>query len=85
MTDYTAGPWKRDGWSIVGEDGSMVAKILPWDVSGCRSEDHSNANLIASAPELLEVAKLAIAMDSPEDMAALFDLATKAIAKVKGD
>lgn len=52
--NHTHAPWTRNGWEILGSDGSIVCKIIPWDNSGCREEDHDNANIIAVAPEMLE-------------------------------
>jgi len=49
----TKGPWKREGWEIIGGDGAIIAKLLPWDSSGCRREDNDNADLIAKAPQTL--------------------------------
>jgi hypothetical protein len=49
----TKGPWKREGWEIIGGDGAIIAKLLPWDSSGCRGEDNDNADLIAKAPQTL--------------------------------
>jgi hypothetical protein len=65
---HTAGPWRRDGWDIVGGDNSIVAKVLPWDESGCRQEDQANANLVAAAPELLEACKLLLRLSLPVDV-----------------
>lgn len=45
-------PWLREKWNIKSFDGSIVAKIMPWDESGCRKEDVANCNLISAAPEL---------------------------------
>lgn len=57
---YTKGPWRRSGWNIVGADNTIVAKIIPWDESGCREEDNANATLIASAPLTHEELKTAL-------------------------
>ena len=45
----------------------------------------ANARLIAAAPELLNLAELVVNLDSPEDMSALYDTATKLIAKTRGE
>ena len=39
----------------------------------------------AAAPELLNLAELVVDLDTPEDMAALDDMATKLIAKARGE
>jgi len=49
MKDHTPTPWYRDGWHIIGADGSVVCRIVPWDESGCRDEDNANADLIVTA------------------------------------
>ena len=49
MKDHTPTPWYRDGWHIIGADGSIVCRIVPWDESGCNDEDHANADLIVAA------------------------------------
>ena len=55
---HSEGNWKICGWSIIEEDsGVVICKVLPWDVSGCRKEDHSNMNLISDAPKLLKRCK----------------------------
>jgi hypothetical protein len=52
---HTPGPWVRDGWSISDQKNrTVICNVVPWDSSGCRVEDISNANLITTAPELLE-------------------------------
>lgn len=54
----TPGPWYlQKRWFIKGNDDSVVAKVHPWDETGCREEDHANAALIAAAPDLLDVVK----------------------------
>ena len=54
---YTPEPWRPCGWDIIGGDHSIVARVLPWDASGCRTEDHDNLRLIAAAPDLLAACK----------------------------
>ena len=64
---HTPGPWNRDKWDVIGDDRSIVAKVLPWDESGCRKEDQANVKLIAAAPELLASCRELIeAMDEYE-------------------
>ena len=54
-------PWTREHWRIRCSDQtrSTVAKVIPWDESGCRQEDQDNMNLIVNAPELLGALKIA--------------------------
>lgn len=57
MDNHSPGPWSRcdeNQWVIRDNDQSVVCRIVPWDSSGCREEDHDDADLIALAPELLE-------------------------------
>ena len=49
MKDHTPTPWYRDGWNIRGADGTVVCRVVPWDVTGCTEEDHDNADLIVAA------------------------------------
>ena len=52
---HTPGPWVKDGWSILEQKNrTVICNVLPWDASGCRDEDISNARLIAAAPKMLE-------------------------------
>lgn len=77
MSNYTKGHWKIDQLSIktneiniYAKGTPLIAKVFLRDVS--INEQISNANLIASAPELLEALELLID-----------DLALRA--KLKGD
>ena len=59
MKDHTPTPWHRDGWHIIGADGSVVCKIVPWDESGCCAEDNINANLIVTAVNAMAAEEVA--------------------------
>lgn len=92
MSKHTPAPWKvvqdENYPSFKRVDGLSFPLSVVMTASNLTAEDYIKRNadlhLIAAAPELLEVAKLAIEMDSPEDATALFNMATKAIAKAKG-
>jgi hypothetical protein len=85
---HTPGPWKLgelDRRCVVGPDELVVADVRGW-------RDSNDAELIAAAPELLEVAKLALkackedARLNREDNCGLDyvpDLAKKARAAIK--
>jgi hypothetical protein len=52
-------PWHREGWNVRSYDGSVVAKIQPWNVLGDRQEDQVNANIVTASPLLYEALKYA--------------------------
>lgn len=94
MNKHTPGPWvvnrtitagnQSSQFQIIGtRDGSL--SLVCYGVDTGYNEIDANANLISAAPDLLEVAKLAIDLDSSEDMDALFHMANKAIAKAQGE
>ena len=61
MTKHTAGPWERRGvypniFAVFGKGGDICTIPLRTQ-KRLRSEIEANANLIASAPELLEACK----------------------------
>lgn len=90
MSKHTPAPWNPEAINRLLRFGRKNSgswddvDIWPEDDS-MNMPDENDTNLIAAAPELLEVAKLVIEMDSPEDATALFNMATKAIAKAKGE
>ena len=82
-------PWHGSNWDIVDKKKRIVAKVLPWDASGCRDEDHHNVNLIAAAPELLEALEMMIAEAEREDCQTVFrngviGIALDAVNKARG-
>ena len=88
MSNHTPGPWKWDGHLeqaiITADSGEEVL----WGCGCCDSPRllcEADAHLIAAAPELLNLAELVVNLDSPEDMSALYDMATKLIAKARGE
>jgi hypothetical protein len=92
---HTPGPWiirQGDEWtnSIVTFDGvNTLGEPMYWEVASYnlrRKECRANANLIASAPDLLEALENWInALDDPSDWMKCRDDAKKAIAKAKGE
>ena len=50
---HTEGPFRRVGWKVLTEIGVIIAEILPWDISGCREEDHANIEAILSFDKML--------------------------------
>lgn len=90
MSKHTPGPWNKDAiyWLLRYSrrtSGRWDNEEIWQGKDSMNMPNEEDANLIAAAPELLEVAKLALEMDSPEDATALFNMATKAIAKAKGE
>jgi hypothetical protein len=55
MYEHTIGPWRADGWKIIGGDNSVIAKVVPWDETGGRREGVANLNVFLAAPDLLEM------------------------------
>ena len=53
-TVWTEGPWRRDKFEIIGDDNSVVARVIPWDGSGCREEDNANAKLLAASTDMID-------------------------------
>ena len=79
-------PWTRERWLIRSLDGSVVAEVRPWDVTGCRQEDNVNANVIAASPCLYQELKYAIECLEQGCMpgSAWMERATNAILKAEG-
>lgn len=91
---HTPGPWYLDysgfGYTrVLGQAGKIVADPVQQNITSVE-ELRSNANLIASAPELLEaleyVQAFAIGLETTGHPHAktLYDKATDAINKAKG-
>ena len=51
MSAHTKGPWRRNGWELIGD--STVLATLHWH-TGRDEQNAADARLIASAPRLLE-------------------------------
>ena len=60
METISSFPWIRERWQIRSSDGSVIAKIMPWDESGCRQEDHANINIMTASPCLYQELKYAV-------------------------
>lgn len=60
METISSFPWMRERWQIRSYDGSVLAKIIPWDESGCRHEDHANINVMTASPCLYQELKYAV-------------------------
>ena len=54
---HTPGPWRVDGWNIIGSDNAIAAKVIPWDNSVNKQETVANAALMSASPELLAATK----------------------------
>lgn len=91
---HTPGPWLQDGELVRESDGKLVADCsIFFPKTNRQSENEANARLIAAAPALLHVAKVAINLGSIaiEDSAGyraciqeLCELGGAAIAKAEG-
>lgn len=60
MSKHTKGPWKlneRTGDTIIDSERNIVAYINTYDGTNL-DEEKANANLIAKAPELLELTEV---------------------------
>ena len=89
---HTAGPWERDARYIIS-GGRTIASVHT--VSGIWEVNEANADLIASAPDLLEqrdelLAALEMIMAQDSSAAvymseSAYDKAVAAIAKARGD
>jgi len=99
MTKHTPGPWVADETSnndviyIKGVGGTIVAYLIFPDstiaVSGDAVRTRSNANFIASAPDLLEACKVVVGeWDGTvkwDDSNTSIDRCRAAIAKAEGE
>lgn len=96
MSEFTKGPWKvrdvRDYGvdTIIGADKNFVAETGSWRPEH-KKEQHANAHLIASAPDMYEAIKKAYkklddsgAWDMYEDVADVMGDLKKALAKAEG-
>lgn len=67
MADFTPGPWKRDGWSVIEDQKSEVAiAYLPSRGESATSKPgprhRADARLIAAAPRVLAAAQSALSL-----------------------
>jgi len=95
MSKHTPGSWRIYGENYIeasSEDDHIgpIAEIrsdlaYPYSDSRVAATREANARLIAAAPELLNLAELVVDLDTPEDMAELRAMATKLIAKIRGE
>ena len=83
MAQHTPGPWTENThWEIYAENGKHLA-IVSWQFPDVK-EGIANANLIAAAPDLLEVAETMVTYE--RSLPPKFvDMAREAIAKAKGE
>lgn len=87
-TTHTPGPWKLEsnflnievGFTVKGRDNRSIVACAA-TISRPGSEKAANANLIASAPELLEACRAALAILPTGDALAKVEAA---IAKAEG-
>ena len=87
MSSFTPGPWHVDIEETWPADAPCFIAAYSGAGGGplCIVDNREDAFLIAAAPELLNLAELVVNLDSPEDMSALYDMATKLIAKARGE
>ena len=92
MSKHTPGPWTRWGNTVYSSRARCAVVRLPalTDAYGDETPEQierwdADARLIAAAPGLLNLAELVVNLDSPEDMAELRAMATKLIAKIRGE
>ena len=94
MSSHTPGPWfidpnvkKNANYIDISSQEHIGLATAVWRMDGDERtpECEANARLIAAAPELLNLAELVADLDTPEDMAALYDMAMKLIAKARGE
>lgn len=89
---WTTGPWTVDvddiTASIIARDGELVVagEYNGWMAPfACRDEGVSNANLIATAPELYEALENLLYAMKLEHPHTTFPEAEKALAKARGE
>jgi len=85
MSSFTPGPWRIDIEETWPADAPCFITTYSGGGPLCIVDNREDARLIAAAPELLNLADLVVNLDSPEDMSALYDSATKLIAKIRGE
>ena len=89
MNKHTPGPWRVGELRRIYAQNILVTQTFK-DPHGIategigRSEAGANAQLIESAPELLELAEQVLALATVEMPKQLIEAAEKVIAKVKG-
>ena len=82
---HTPGAWHVDIEETWPTDAPCFITTYSGGGPLCIVDNREDAFLIAAAPELLNLAELVVDLDTPEDMAALDDMATKLIAKIRGE
>jgi len=98
ITSHTPGPWKVGQYTnemdddgelvsilgVYGHDGLKVAKIETWRGKEYANEWEGNANLIAAAPDLLEIMKIVYAHVSPALQPHIYEMMRNVIAEAEG-
>ena len=83
---FTPGPWETLEFSQheLQTDFAMVKVGKRVHMIGYSDEDKANAQLIAAAPDLLDVAEMVLALATIDTPPELIKAATAAIAKARG-
>ena len=86
MNTHTPGPWETLKFSQheLQTDFEMVKVGKRVHMIGYSDEDKANAQLIAAAPDLLDVAEMVLALATIDTPIELIKAATAAIAKARG-
>ena len=91
MSKHTPGPWSfghwgNDFWVGTQPNGlsGKVARVL-WGMGEGVEEGRENARLISSAPDLLDVAEMVLALATIDTPVELIKAATAAISKATGE
>ncbi len=88
MAKYTQGPWVAENSSVIGPDNKIICSCIRGSIDrGSHDEDYATARLIAAAPELLEVARMAGLFAKGEALPTreqLVEFSRAAIAKATG-
>lgn len=88
---WSQGPWwvSQDGnYEIKDDYGNTVCKVIAHDLHGMCATDKRNADLIAKAPELVEVVKELMDfqlehINTPDNPA--FDKASRLLKQIRGN
>ena len=87
-TKHTLGPWVAENSSVIGPDNKIVVGCIRGSIDRKdHEEDYATARLIAAAPELLEVARMAELFAKGEALPTreqLIEFSRAAIAKATG-
>lgn len=85
----TKGPWSRSGNAVFNDDGYDIVHLTYGEYTGIK-EDEANTNLIAAAPDLLNMLQATTvyieknANDGSGIIRAVLDASNAAIAKALG-